>query len=85
MSSKTYDTLKFIALAVTPVFTFICAIISVWGIPYAQQITASLAALETLIGALVVIAKKIYDKNVAEGVGVYGDGNGNGEGVDDNE
>ena len=74
MSSKTYDTLKFIALAVTPIFTFICAVISIWGIPYAQQITATLAALETLIGALVVIAKKIYDKNIKQGSGTFGDG-----------
>ena len=71
MGNKTYDTLKFIALAVTPVFTFICAIISIWGIPYAQQITATLAALETLIGALVVIAKKIYDNRLN---GTGGDG-----------
>ena len=62
MSNKTYDILKFAALIATPIITFLCAIISIWGIPYGQQITASLAALDTLIGAIVAIAKAQYDK-----------------------
>ena len=62
MNSKTYDTLKLIALLATPVITFICAIINIWGIPYGDKIIASLSALDVLFGAIVVIAKKIYDK-----------------------
>lgn len=62
MSNKTYDILKFAALIATPIITFLCAIVSIWGIPYGQQITASLAALDTLIGAIVVIAKTQYEK-----------------------
>lgn len=62
MSNKTYDILKFAALIATPIITFLCAIVSIWGIPYGQQITATLAALDTLIGAIVVIAKTQYEK-----------------------
>ena len=66
MSNKTYDILKFLALIATPIITFLCAIVSIWGIPYGQQITASLAALDTLIGAIVVIAKQMYEKKQKE-------------------
>jgi len=66
MNSKTYDTLKLIALLATPAITFICAIINIWGIPYGDKIIASLSALDVLIGAIVVIAKKIYDKEKEE-------------------
>lgn len=63
MNDKTYDTLKLIGLIFAPVSTFIAALISIWNIPYSAQITATLAALDTLIGALVVIAKAQYDKS----------------------
>ena len=67
MSNKVYDVLKVVALIATPVITFLCAIVSIWGIPYGQQITATLAALDTLIGAIVVVAKSQYDKKQKEG------------------
>lgn len=85
MSSKTYDTLKFIALAVTPLITFLCSVVNIWGIPYGQQITATLAALDTLVGAIVVIAKSMYDKKVKNGSGVYGDGDGTSEGIGEDD
>jgi len=66
MSNKMYDILKFFALIATPIITFLCAIVSIWGIPYGQQITATLAALDTLIGAIVAIAKIQYDKKLKE-------------------
>lgn len=69
MSNKTYDVLKFIALIATPIITFLCAIVSIWGIPYGQQITATLAALDTLIGAIVAIEKIKYDKAQKAGDG----------------
>lgn len=61
MSNKTYDTVKNIALIVAPVITFAGAIVSIWNIPYAAEITATLAALDTLTGAIVLVAKKIYE------------------------
>ena len=63
MNDKTYDILKLIGLIFAPVSTFIAALISIWNIPYSAQITATLAALDTRIGALVVIAKAQYDKS----------------------
>lgn len=60
MSNKTYDIIKNVALIATPVITFLAALVSIWGIPFGSQITATLAAVDTLIGAIVVIAKARY-------------------------
>lgn len=62
MSNKTYDTLRFIALAVGPVATFISAVLAIWQVPYTEQITATLAALCTLLSAFVEIARRLYNK-----------------------
>lgn len=61
MNNKTYDTLKNIALLAAPIIVFISALVSIWDIPYGAQITATLAAIDTALGAIVVVAKKIYD------------------------
>ena len=67
MNNQTYDNLKFAALCIAPVITFICAVLAIWNIPYTQEITATLAALSTLISAVVAVAKALYDKKQAEG------------------
>lgn len=63
MSNKTYDTIKNVALIVTPVITFLGALVSIWNIPFSAEITATLSAIDILAGAIVLVAKKIYDKN----------------------
>ena len=62
MSNKTYDTLKFIALLIAPLVTFVGSLVSIWGISHGEQIVATLAAIDVLVGAVVAIAKAIYDK-----------------------
>lgn len=61
MSNKTYDTLKMLALILTPVLAFAASLVNIWGLPYGEQIVATLTAIDTLIGAIVVGAKKAYD------------------------
>lgn len=60
MSNKTYDLIKTIALIATPVTTFIAAICSIWDIQYTTEITATLAAIDTLLGGIVLVANKLY-------------------------
>lgn len=62
MPNKAYDIIKFISLIIVPVATFTAAIIQIWGIPYGAQITATIAAADVLLGAIVTAAKAIYDK-----------------------
>ena len=65
MTNQQYDTLKTIALIITPVLAFLASLTNIWHVPYAEQIVATLTALDTLIGAVVVIANKQY-QNTAE-------------------
>lgn len=60
MSNKTYDTLKVVALILTPILAFAASLVNIWGIPYGEQIVATFTALDTLIGAIVVVANKSY-------------------------
>lgn len=62
MSNKTYDTLKMIALLIAPIVTFAASLVDIWGIKYGSQIVATLAAIDVLFGAIVAVAKAIYEK-----------------------
>lgn len=66
MTNKTYDTLKLVALLLAPVLAFAASIVNIWGIPHGQEIVATLTALDTLIGAVVVAAKHAYDNTEEE-------------------
>ena len=41
---------------------FIGALCSIWNVPHSEQITATLTAIDTLLGALVVILAREYNK-----------------------
>ena len=62
IDNKTYDRLKTAALLVAPVIVFISSVCSIWNVPHTAEITATLAGLDTLIGAAVAILKKQYDE-----------------------
>ena len=64
MSNKFYDALKTVALVATPVLAFTAAVVSIWNIPYGAELTATLTAIDTLLGAIVVALKFNYDKKV---------------------
>ena len=65
ISNKMYDTIKLISLIAAPLIVFLSAIVSIWDVPYCAQITATLAALDTLIGAVTVALQKSYNKQHA--------------------
>lgn len=64
INNKTYDVIKLIALFIAPLCTFVAALVEIWGIPYGAQIVATLAALDTLLGAVVIILKSLYEKSL---------------------
>ena len=66
LSNKTYDTIKTIALFAAPILVFLSSLCSIWNIPYCKEVCASLAAVDTLLGALVIVAKKVYEKKQEE-------------------
>jgi len=66
LSSKVYDTLKWIALIFLPAFgAFYFALAAIWGLPYAEQVLGTSAALDTLLGALLSLSTRQYNKSDA--------------------
>lgn len=62
ISNKVYDTLSLISRLFVPISAFIASMLCIWDIPYAEPITASLTAIDTLLGGIVVVLKANYDK-----------------------
>ena len=58
---KTYDRLKFIALLILPVGTFLSTFCGIWfSEAVADQIMQTFAALDVLAGAVVVASNRVY-------------------------
>ena len=67
MSNKTYDIVKDISLLWMPIIiTFYGVISATWGIPYGEQILATLTGLNAALGAVVKYFKSKYDKKKAD-------------------
>lgn len=64
LSNKTYDILVWIAQVVLPaIATLYAALSGIWGLPYGEQIVASLVAVDAFLGALLKISTAQYKKN----------------------
>lgn len=60
MNENLYNILKVIGRLVLPLGTFIAAICQIWGLPYGDKITATLAALAALINAVLGVVSVNY-------------------------
>lgn len=61
MSNTMYDTIKNIALIIAPVITFIISILCTFKVIDNEIAISISSAVDTLLGALVIVAKQIYD------------------------
>lgn len=67
MSNKVYDILKFVAQIVLPALaTFYVAIAGIWGLPFGEEISGTVMAVDTLLGAVLMISTNQYNKKNAE-------------------
>lgn len=63
MSNKVYDILKIIAQLVLPAIgTLYAALAGIWGLPYAEQIVGTIAAIDTFLGTILQISSYKYKK-----------------------
>ena len=61
MSNKIYDVLKFIAQIVLPALaTLYVSIASLWGLPYPEEISGTVMAIDTFLGAVLMISSNQY-------------------------
>ena len=65
MSNDTYDILKYIAQIVLPACaTLYGALAGIWGLPYGEQIVATIAAVDLFLGAVLKISTDDYNKRM---------------------
>ena len=63
MSNKTYDMLKRIAQYFLPALaTLYLGIAQIWGLPYGEQISGTIMAIDTFLGVLLGISSYQYNK-----------------------
>lgn len=61
MSDNLYDILKNLALILAPIVTLIMALLQAFDIVDNETGIAIASAIDTFLGAIVVVAKQIYD------------------------
>lgn len=67
MSNKVYDVLKFIAQIVLPaIATLYVTLAGIWGLPFSEQIGGTVMAIDTFLGAVLMISSNNYNKNKEE-------------------
>ena len=65
MSNKVYDILKDIALVYLPALgTLYGALAAIWGLPFGEEIVATIIAVDTFLGAILKISNVNYKKNL---------------------
>lgn len=63
MSNKAFDTLRMLCEVIIPALaTFYASVGAIWGWPYTDGVTKTLAAVALLIGAIVNGVRTAYNK-----------------------
>ena len=65
MSNKVYNVLKWFAMIVLPAFaTLYMGLANTWGLPYAEEIPATITLIDTFLGTVLMISTSQYNKRV---------------------
>lgn len=65
LSNKAYDILKYIAQVALPALgTLYFALASIWGLSYGEEIVGTITAIDTFLGALLMISTDRYNKKL---------------------
>ena len=65
--SKVYDVLKEVALVVLPAVSVLyLALAGIWKLPYGQEVSGTIMALDTFLGAVLHVSSKQYNKEKQE-------------------
>lgn len=66
MSNRVYDIVKNLALVLAPICTLIMALLQAFDVIDNETGIAIASAIDTFLGAIVVVAKQIYDSKNKE-------------------
>ena len=63
MSNTVYDIFKFIAQILLPALaTFYLTLAGIWGLPFGEQVSGTIMAIDTLLGAILMLSSNKYNK-----------------------
>lgn len=66
MTNSVYDVLKWIAQYFLPALgTLYFALVSIWGLPYGEQVVGTITAVDTFLGVILGISSVQYNKSNA--------------------
>ena len=64
LSSGLYDILKWVAIICLPALSvFVKAVFPIWNIGYGEEISTTIMAVDTLLGALICVSTAQYNSN----------------------
>ena len=64
LNDKIYNILKYIAQIILPaIATLYLALAGIWNLPYGEQISGTVMAVDTFLGVLLGISSANYNKN----------------------
>ena len=67
MSNRMYDILKWIAMFVLPALaTLVKVVFTIWKIPYGNEISATIVAINAFLGAILGLSNTVYYKKLNE-------------------
>jgi hypothetical protein len=65
VSNKAYNIIKWIVVIVLPALgTLYFALAGIWGLPYGEEIVGTITAIDTFLGAVMMISTAQYNKRV---------------------
>ncbi len=68
MKNETYDILKFVAQLVLPALaTLYAALGGLWGLPYVNEVSGSIMAVDAFMGAVLQVSTNVYNKEIENG------------------
>lgn len=63
LNSKVYDILKYLAQIVLPaIATLYLALAGIWNLPFGEQVSGTIMAIDTFLGVLLGISSAKYNK-----------------------
>lgn len=67
MTNKLYDVLKWIAMFVLPALAALVKVVfTIWNIPYGNEISATIVAINAFLGAILGLSNTLYYKKQKE-------------------
>lgn len=68
LSNRAFDILKWVAILFLPALAILIrTVFAIWSIPYGEEISSTIVALQVFLGAILGLSTLNYNKEAADG------------------